>query len=58
MATLQMPRPAAVRKSETIRNALNHVSDGQRTREKSLAAFNLPGIMFQNGHTGNGLKGF
>ena len=57
VAALQIPRPAPVRKSETIRNVLNHISEAQRHREKSLGAFNLPGIMFENGHSDDGVKG-
>jgi uncharacterized membrane protein YgcG len=53
----QLQRPNMVRKSETIRNIFPHAVDNLRSpreHQKSLAAFNLPGLMYDNGDSGAG----
>ena len=56
----QVQRPNVVRKSETIRNVFPHAVDNVRSpreHQKSLAAFNLPGLMYENGDSGGGGRG-
>ena len=49
-----------MRKAETIRNVFPHAVDNIRSpreHQKSLGAFNLPGLMYENGDTGSGGNG-